>query len=113
MEGGLAGSPVVSVKPETEDCGLCYATLFQTWSSQRFTRRREEALANLMSSQATLAANQATFQANFMALTARTDERFARIEAELAEIRAILLRHEQMLQSLPEAVRQRVGFESR
>jgi hypothetical protein len=48
-----------------------------------------------------------------MALTARTDERFARIEAELAEIRAILLRHEQVLQSLPEAIGQKIGFESR
>ena len=57
--------------------------------------------------------NQASFQANFMALTAGSDERFARIEAELAEIRAILLRHEQMLQSLPEATRQRIGFEAR
>lgn len=60
---------------------------------------------------AMLISNQASFQANFMALTARTDERFGRIEAELAEIRAILVRHEQILQSLPEAIRQKIGFE--
>jgi hypothetical protein len=73
--------------------------------------RLDEALATLLT-------NQATFQANFMTLTARTDERFARmderfarIEAELADIRAILLRHEQILQSLPEAIRQKIGFE--
>lgn len=67
--------------------------------------RLEEALVTLIS-------NQASFQANFMALTARTEERFARIEAELAEIRAILLRHEQMPQSLPEAIRQKIDFET-
>ena len=48
-----------------------------------------------------------------MILTARTDERFVRIEAELAEIRAILQRHEQILQNLPDAIRQRIGFEAR
>jgi len=88
--------------------------------------RLEEAMANLLASQASLVANQAsflsnqttflnyqaTFQANFMALTARTDKRFARIEAELSDIRAILLRHEQILQSLPEAIRQKIGFEA-
>ena len=47
-----------------------------------------------------------------MALTARTDERFARIEAELSDIRVILLRHEQILQSLPEAIRQKIGVEA-
>ena len=88
--------------------------------------RLEEAMANLLASQASLVANQAsflsnqttflnyqaTFQANFMALTARTDERSARIEAELSDIRVILLRHEQILQSLPEAIRQKIGFEA-
>jgi predicted trehalose synthase len=74
--------------------------------------RLDEALASLISSQA-------AFQANFIALTARmderfarADERFARIEAELAEIRAILLRHEQILESLPEAIRQKIGFQA-
>jgi hypothetical protein len=43
-----------------------------------------------------------------------------RIEAELAEIRAILLRHEQILmrheqilQALPEAIREKTGFQPR
>jgi hypothetical protein len=73
----------------------------------------EEALATLINSQATLAANQASFLAHFLAQTARTDERFSRIESELTEIKAILLRHEHMLQALPDAVRQKVGFETR
>ena len=82
-------------------------------SARNSNARLEEALVSLIN-------NQTTFQANFMALTARMDERFARIEAEFAEIRAILarheeilLRHEKMLQSLPEAIRQKIGFETR
>jgi hypothetical protein len=74
--------------------------------------RLDEAIVSLIS-------NQAAFQTNFIALTsqlnerfARSDERFARIETELAEIRAILLRHEQILQALPEAIRQKIGFET-
>jgi len=64
--------------------------------------------------------NQAQFVSQMMALNARIDERFERIENELAEIRKILLqhsdilaRHEQILQALPEAIRQKIGFESR
>ncbi len=41
---------------------------------------------------------------------ARIDERFLHIESELAEIRSILLRHEHMLQALPEAIREKIGF---
>ena len=49
---------------------------------------------------------------------AQIDERFMRIESELHEIKTILLqhgeilmKHEQMLQALPEAIRQKIGFE--
>ena len=73
------------------------------------TSQLEEALATLINSQATLANNQASFFAHFLAQTARTDERFSRIESELTEIKAILLRHEQMLQALPEVVRQEIN----
>ena len=69
--------------------------------------------ASLQAATASLINNQASFQTNLMALAAQTAERFARIEAELAEIRAILGRHEQLLEALPEAVRQRIGFEAR
>jgi hypothetical protein len=69
------------------------------------------AQANLVTAQAGLANVQATMQANHLALERETAERFARIENELSEIRAILVRHEQILQGLPEAVRQRIGFE--
>jgi hypothetical protein len=70
-------------------------------------------MAELVRAQASLVSNLAAFQANFLALTAQLNERFARIDTEFAEIRAILLRHEQILQSLPEAIRQKIGFKTR
>ncbi len=39
-------------------------------------------------------------------------ERFARVEEELASIPTILLRHEQILQDLPETIREKIGFKS-
>jgi len=44
---------------------------------------------------------------------ARIDERFARIESELAASKAILLRHEQMLEALPQAIKREMGFQPR
>ena len=64
--------------------------------------RLEEALATLINNQAL-----------FVGQLARVDERFARIEAELTAIRTILLHHEQILEALPEAIRQKVGFKPR
>jgi hypothetical protein len=40
----------------------------------------------------------------------RADERFASIDRRLSHIEAILLRHEQTLQALPEAIREKIGF---
>ena len=70
------------------------------------SERLEEAMATLINTQA-------SFQANNLALQERMDARFARIEAELAElpqIKAILVRHEAMLEALPETIRQKIGF---
>lgn len=61
----------------------------------------EEAIALLIH-------NQAAFVSNLN----ETNQRFSRIENELAQIRAILLRHEQMLQNLPEAIREKIGFKT-
>lgn len=72
-----------------------------------------QAEANLVANQSTFVANQAAFQANLTAQNAQNTERFARIEVELSDIRAILLRHAEILQSLPEAIRQKIGFEAR
>jgi len=64
----------------------------------------------LEESMATLINTQASFQANFLAMKARIDARFARIEDEFGELRAILVRHEAILQALPKAILQEIGF---
>jgi peptidoglycan hydrolase CwlO-like protein len=92
---------------------------------KRNTNRLEEAVTTLLSTQvalqsnlASFQANQASFQANLLALQAEIRE----IEAErreiqrrndehFAEIIAILKHHEQMLQALPEAIREKIGFQ--
>ena len=51
-----------------------------------------------------------TNQARFVSQLARMDDRFARIESELGAIKNILVHHGQMLESLPEAIRQEIGF---
>ena len=55
--------------------------------------------SQLESAVATLINNQAQFMGAVQ-----------RIDARLANIEMLLVRHEQMLQSLPEAIRQKVGF---
>ena len=70
----------------------------------------EEALTLLIQTQASFVQNQASFVSQMAELNRVTSERFARIEEELAGIRAILIRHEQILQSLPEAIREKIGF---
>ncbi len=61
--------------------------------------RLEEALAMLINNQAL-----------FVGQMARMDDRFARIENELGEIKTILLHHQGILEQLPEAIRQKIGF---
>jgi hypothetical protein len=67
---------------------------------------------DLEQAMALLIQNQASFLSTFLTHSARTDERFARIESELDQIKAILLRHERILNELPEAIRQKVGFKA-
>jgi hypothetical protein len=61
--------------------------------------RLEEALANLINNQAL-----------FVGQLGRMDERFARIEKQLAAIENLLLHHQEILEGLPEAIRQKIGF---
>jgi uncharacterized protein involved in exopolysaccharide biosynthesis len=65
--------------------------------------------ANLLQAQAALAQNQAAFLSHVQAL----DRELAELKRENAErfarIEAILLRHEQLLQALPEAIREKIG----
>jgi chromosome segregation ATPase len=99
---------------------------------KRNTNRLEEAVTTLLSTQvalqsnlASFQANQASFQANLLAMQAEIREINAetrKIEAERREIQrrndehfseiiAILKHHEQMLQALPEAIREKIGFQ--
>lgn len=61
---------------------------------------------SLEQAMAALIQNQATFVSNLN----ETNQRFARIERELEQIKSILIRHEQLLAGLPEAIREKIGF---
>lgn len=77
-----------------------------------------EALRDLTRAQAALVQSQATFlqsQADMNARHERLEREaaatFARIDERFNRIEAILLRHEEILQNLPEAVRSKIGFQ--
>jgi len=77
----------------------------------------DEAMAALVQAQATLVQNQAGFQSQISDLQRLNAERFARIEAILldhsrilAEHTRILAEHGKILQSLPDAVREKISF---
>lgn len=79
--------------------------------------RLEEAVALLMQSQATSMQNQATLvqnQATFLARVSEMDrinsERFARIEQTMEAILRVLSEHARILETLPDAIRQKIGF---
>jgi hypothetical protein len=77
---------------------------------EQHTARRTTNGNRLEEAMATLINTQASFQANFLAMQASIDARFARIEDGLGELRGILIRHEAILQALPKAIRQEIGF---
>jgi hypothetical protein len=66
----------------------------------------EQAMATLLNNQALLVGQIARTDERF----GRSEERFARIETDLNEIKAILLHHQAMLEALPEAIREKIGF---
>jgi len=72
-------------------------------------RRSNGTRVNLQQAIALLIQNEAAL----LARQAEADKRFARIERDLEQIKAILLRHEQILNQLPEAIRQKIGFKAR
>jgi hypothetical protein len=70
---------------------------------------------SLEQAMALLIPNQAQLSGSMERLAEHQDEnrqRFARIERELDAIKAMLLRHEDILQKLPEALRDKIGFKS-
>ena len=50
-------------------------------------------------------------QAAFTEYMRHSEENFAKIWREFDEIKRILLRHERILANLPDAIRQKVGFQ--
>ena len=61
----------------------------------------------------TLVQNQATFvqtETVFLSRLAEWRERMVAIQGEFDQIKTILLRHEKILAELPEAIRQKIGF---
>jgi hypothetical protein len=81
--------------------------------------RLEEALTTLTQQQTALMQLQATLmqnQAAFLARAAEIDARVAemdRINSErFARIEALLLEHNRILQALPDAIREKIGFKA-
>lgn len=71
---------------------------------------------NLENALAQLIENQAQFVGQLSETNkrlAQSDERFARIEKDLDLIKALLLRHEDTLKKLPEAIREKIGFKAK
>jgi hypothetical protein len=57
--------------------------------------------------------NMAALVARHTAFVAHLDEdrqRFARIERDLDTIKALLIKHEEMLQKLPDQIKEKIGF---
>jgi hypothetical protein len=51
-------------------------------------------------------------QAVFVSHLDEDRQRFARIENDLDLIKALLIKHEEILQKLPEVIREKIGFKS-
>jgi predicted nucleic acid-binding Zn-ribbon protein len=73
----------------------------------------------MMQIQTSLNQNQALFNQNHAAMLARlsdleqrTDERIARIETDIQAILRVLAEHSRILQALPEAIRDKIGFKT-
>jgi hypothetical protein len=72
-----------------------------------------DALATLIHNKASFLARISETDRRFLELERLNAERFAQIEKRFETIEAILLRHEQLLQALPEAIRQKIGSRPR
>ena len=69
----------------------------------------EQAMALLIQNQAAFMQNQTTFLTHF----AETKLESLAIRKDLEQIKTILLRHEQTLNDLTEAIRQKIGYKPR
>ena len=71
------------------------------------TRTRNDSRSDLAIALANLLNNQARFVSHLD----EDRQRFARIERDLDLIKALLVKHEEILQKLPEAIRDKIGFQ--
>jgi septal ring factor EnvC (AmiA/AmiB activator) len=79
------------------------------------TARRTAGNGNLEAAMAMLMKNQAQFLAHLSESRrefAEFRKDIGRIEKELDTIKAVLVRHETMLEKLPEAIREKIGFKA-
>ena len=76
--------------------------------TERTQRRNGNTQPSLQAAVAMLIQNQAVFISHLD----EDRQRFARIERELDAIKALLLKHEDILQKLPEAIRDKIGFKT-
>jgi hypothetical protein len=74
--------------------------------------RLEEALALLVQNEAAFVGRLSESDRLRAQLERDTAERFARIEAQMAEIIRVLNEHGRILERLPEAVREKIGFKT-
>jgi hypothetical protein len=72
-------------------------------ATQNGQDRLDEAMAMLIQ-------NQAAFSGRMAEIERATSERFARIENDMAAILRVLAEHSRLLERLPEAVRDKIGF---
>ena len=79
-------------------------------AQQNGHNRLEEAMATLIQNQATFVSQHAELERLQLGYKRESDERFARIEAQMAEIIRVLNEHGRILEGLPEAVREKIGF---
>jgi len=69
---------------------------------------RRESGNGIQEAIAVLLQNQATFVSHLD----EDCQRFTRIERDLDLIKALLLKHEEILQKLPEAIREKIGYKN-
>jgi hypothetical protein len=72
--------------------------------------RLEDAMATLIQNQASFVARMSEIDSRMAEMNQLNTERFARIEERFARIEKLLLEHNRMLQALPDAIRDKIGF---
>jgi GTP1/Obg family GTP-binding protein len=72
--------------------------------------RLEEAMATLIQNQAVFLSRASKTDRLHAKFERETAERFARIEAQMAEMIRVLNEHTRVLERLPDAIRDKIGF---